>query len=93
MQRKHGQGTIRSDGYVYVGRKKKLRHITLAEEALGKPLPKGAVVHHWNGDKADNSPENLVICPNTTYHALLHRRQRKLKAMEERAYLRSLASS
>lgn len=46
------------------------RHV--ASQALGKPLPKGACVHHVNGDPADNRPENLVICQDQDYHTLLH---------------------
>lgn len=55
-------------------------HILIAERALGKSLPERAVVHHVNGIKSDNRPENLVICENTAYHGLLHARQRVLDA-------------
>lgn len=49
-------------------------HILVAEGALGKHLPSGAVVHHVNGIKDDNRPENLVICENDQYHRRLHYR-------------------
>lgn len=52
-------------------------HTVLAEKALGKPLPKGACVHHANGEKNGGT---LVICENNSYHKLLHRRERALKA-------------
>jgi hypothetical protein len=52
----------------YVG-----EHILIAEVALGKHLPDGAVVHH-------HTPEQLVICQDQAYHMLLHQRQRALEA-------------
>lgn len=50
----------------------------MAEKALGKPLPVGAMVHHVDGNPANNDPTNLVICQNQAYHLLLHRRTRSL---------------
>jgi len=53
-------------------------HVIRAEKALGKPLPKGAEVHHADGSKADDAP--LVICENREYHFLLHVRMRVKRA-------------
>ena len=57
-------------GYVF-------EHVLIAEKALGKFLPVGAVVHHHNGTK-DSGP--LVICQHNAYHRVLHRRKRALDA-------------
>lgn len=53
-----------------------LEHVLVAERALGKPLPRGAEVHHVDENPANNASANLVICPDTGYHKLLHRRAR-----------------
>lgn len=55
-------------------------HVAIVERALGKPLPKGAQVHHVNEIKTDNRPSNLVVCQDQAYHALLHQRAAALKA-------------
>lgn len=72
--------TMTSDGYILVetGRGRQYEHIVIAEKALGKPLPKGAIVHH-TGDRWDNEGFfKLVVCPNQAYHLLLHRRAKEL---------------
>lgn len=46
-------------------------HVVIAEQALGRPLKRGEVVHHINCDPLDNRPRNLLICTRG-YHAWLH---------------------
>lgn len=77
-----GSGTINPRGYrVYkVGGKEKKEHVLVVERILGHGLPSGAVVHHVNGIRNDNRPENLVVCPGRAYHAFLHRRTRAYDA-------------
>ncbi len=55
-------------------------HKEVAEKALGKPLPRGAVVHHIDENPLNNSPDNLVICPSPGYHRILHQRLDAFKA-------------
>lgn len=50
------------------------------EKVLGKKLPLFSVVHHVDGDEANNSHTNLVICEDQRYHCLLHQRTDALKA-------------
>ena len=65
--RRHVPDHPRADSWGYVD-----EHVLVAERALGKYLPTGAVVHHVNVDRRNNAPTNLVICENQTYHKLLH---------------------
>jgi hypothetical protein len=51
-----------------------LLHRQRAERALGKSLPRKAVVHHLDGSRSADGP--IVICPSQAYHGLLHVRMR-----------------
>jgi hypothetical protein len=82
--------TPHGDGYISVriGKRNKLEHIAIAEQALGKNQPKGACEHHVNGNRSDNTKKNLVICQDSAYHQLLHKRARALEACGHADYLK-----
>lgn len=54
-------------------------HVVIAEQALGRPLPRGAEVHHVDDTLTNNERSNLVICENRAYHKLLHARARVIR--------------
>ncbi len=77
-----GAGWLDRKGYrlFTVNGKARREHVMIAEVALGRALPSGAVVHHADENPANNSPSNLVICPSNKYHRLLHQRLDAMKA-------------
>jgi hypothetical protein len=56
-------------------------HRLVAEQTLGRYLKPREVVHHINGDKADNRPENIVVCATQGDHIRLdHPKKRAHRA-------------
>lgn len=92
-------GRSESQGYILVRTNHtsgagayKPEHRLVWEQAHGKPVPRGWVVHHLNGVKKDNRPENLVAMSRHYHHhhprEALRPYERRVAALED--YIRSL---
>ena len=78
---KPGHPRANKDNHVF-------EHIVIAEGVLGKPLPQKAVIHHFDGNPANNTSSNIVICENQAYHLFLHQRTRAFKACGNASWIR-----
>lgn len=70
--------TKKPNGYIeYTRGENKFRseHRVTAENILGRKLLKNEVVHHIDGNKTNNSPNNLTVMTRAA-HTTLHRRAR-----------------
>lgn len=71
-------GSYVSDGYVRIKQGSsdsyKMEHVIIAERVLGRPMRKGEVVHHIDGNRSNNTNSNLLICTQS-FHSWLHRMQ------------------
>ena len=59
-----------SDGYVRIGNNRQYEHRVIWEQYNGS-IPAGAVIHHKNGNKADNRIANLELIENNGEHRRL----------------------
>lgn len=67
-------------GYVY-------EHILIWEQVHNKSLPRGWVVHHLNGIKNDNRPENLMGMLDKRHRFILAEKSKRIRGLEARVKL------
>jgi len=63
-------------GYVY-------EHLLVWENAHGKSLPQGYVIHHIDGNRNNNVPENLIAYPRLKHTRLIPYLLKRIKMLEE----------
>ena len=67
-----GNACQRTDGYIQITsgpNKGKLLHRLIYEECFGS-IPKGFCIHHKDGDKTNNNPDNLMLLSKSNHHSL-----------------------
>lgn len=79
--KQRGHPRASNSGYV-------LEHILVVEKALGRYVPAGADIHHVDENPGNNAGSNLVLCPDSAYHKLLHQRLRAFIACGNASALR-----
>lgn len=69
--------SLKPSGYIEITtgeHKGRGEHCVIAETIIGRRLFANECVHHKNGDRSDNRPENLVVMTRSQ-HTSLHRRK------------------
>lgn len=78
-----GKGECKGYSKIY----SKLAHRVVMEKKIGRPLLKEEVVHHRDGNRYNNDPDNLVLFPNVSAHTAFHNSFRafinELKRLDE----------
>jgi len=68
-----------NNGYLRFNDTKKLVHRWVMEKKLGRKLEPDEVVHHRDGNKLNNSPDNLHVFSSQEEHHSLHQKEKVTK--------------
>jgi len=71
----------RGEGKTYRKLLGRHEHRRIAESTIGRALCKGEIVHHIDGNKFNNAPENLLVLPSRAEHARIHFSKKERQVM------------
>jgi len=81
---------IRKDGYAMLidpsgSGIRTLEHRLVWEQTHKREIPKGWIVHHLNGIKSDNRPENLIAVPEKKHNKMtfINALQKRIRELEQ----------
>lgn len=83
-KQKSGYVIVYAPGHPRSGRyNRTFEHIVVAEKTIGRYLTKDEVVHHLNGDKQDNRPENLEVLLRKDHVHAHHMKGTRITALHD----------
>jgi len=59
------------------------QHVLVWEQAHGRKLKDNEIIHHLNGIKSDNRPENLVAMSNNEHRLWIPKLQMRIRELEK----------
>lgn len=79
LRKQTGEPYVHSEYYVQRRNGKRVWvHIEAAEKKLGRKLQESEMVHHVDGNKLGNSPDNLYVCKDRQEHQSIHNQLEKI---------------
>jgi hypothetical protein len=80
------QVKLLSEGKTYTKTKGRHTHRIIAEQKLGRPLTDKEVVHHIDGNKLNNHPDNIQVLDSQAEHVRIHHKQMLMVRKEKHGY-------
>lgn len=64
------QGYVRLESRIWGKDAGRYEHTVVAASKIGRPLRRGEIVHHKNGNRGDNRPENLEVIDRVEHNII-----------------------
>ena len=80
------QKKAESCGKAYTKTNGRHTHRIVAEKKLGRALASSEVVHHVDGNKLNNDPENIEVLPGQADHVRIHIQEMLAKRKQVHGY-------
>ena len=77
IETEFGRARLNKNGYYMLSSARRL-HVVIWENHYGKSVPKGYVIHHIDGNKTNNSINNLQ-CVKRELHVKYHNKHKKYR--------------